>query len=161
MAVAKWKEAVKLSVTSNESKRLLYFKQTNKNFPWTTVHWQRVTEISISCFYGRQVEQRMGETVRKFAKLSLPTPDCFFRYRYTLPGHPAAKVKDWLGQTGTILAVTIAWMSIDCINQEFSIPGYSRKQFVIAALSRLLWKAIKNGYLNNGTSVRCIPSGFL
>lgn len=62
-----------------------------------------------------------------------------------LPGHPAAKVTDWLGQASTILAVTVTGVSMDCINQEFSIPGYSGEQLVTAALSKLLQKMIKNG----------------
>lgn len=36
-----------------------------------------MTEISISCFYGRWVEERIGETIRKFAETSLPTSEPF------------------------------------------------------------------------------------
>lgn len=134
-------ERVKLSVTLKKRRRQLYFKEANKNFPWTAVHWERVIEKH-HFFWGTQLEQHVEETV-KVCWTVFPHP--LLRHRFTLSGHCAAKVEGWLEQASAILAVTITGVSIDCINLEFGIPGCSRQQLITAVLNKLLQNMIKNG----------------
>lgn len=98
MAVANWKETVKLSVTWKERKRLLYFKETNKNFHWTTVHWESMIEIIFSSF-GAGGLSSTGERLKKFAELSFPTPYWGIGTRY---------------QDTLLLKLKIGWASQYC-----------------------------------------------
>lgn len=69
---------------------------TNKNFPWTTTFWERVIEISISCFYNKCLEQRVGKTVRKFADQSLPSPDTLTEAQVHLTRATCCPSQEWM-----------------------------------------------------------------